>query len=82
MSYNYTLQYRTFDSLMADVAADFDKYSTADLIEPHQLVKVARRVNYDLGLRIFQTKEHILEIEKGKARLPNDFFTLNFAFGS
>jgi len=80
MSFNYTLQYRTFDSLLADVAADFNKYSTADLIEPHQLVKVARRVNYDLGLRIFQTKEVILEIERGKARLPNDFFTLNFAF--
>lgn len=80
MSYNYTLQYRTFDALLADVYADFSKYHTADLIEPHQLVKIARRVNYDLGLRIFQTKEKILEVERGKVRLPNDFFTLNFAF--
>ena len=80
MSYNYTLQYRTFDSLMADVGADFKKYQLADLIEHHQLVKVARRVNYDLGLRIFQTKEAVIEIERGKARLPNDFFTLNFAY--
>lgn len=80
MSYNYTLQYRTLDSLLADVAGDFVNYDLADAIRPHQLVKVARRVNYDLGLRIFQTKERVIEIERGKGRLPNDFYTLNFGF--
>ena len=79
MSYNHTLRYRTFDSLLADVANDFKKYQLKDLIDPSDTIKVARRVNYDLGLRINQTKEFVLEIEKGKAKLPNDFYILNFA---
>lgn len=79
MSYNHTLRYRTFDSLLADVANDFKKYQLKDLIDPSDTIKVARRVNYDLGLRIYQTKEVALEVEKGKAKLPNDFYVLNFA---
>lgn len=80
MSYNYTLQYRTFDELVADAANDFKKYQLEGIIEPQELIKVARRVNYDLGLRIFQTKEVVLEVEKNRVRLPNDFYVLNFAF--
>jgi len=79
MSYNYTLKYRTFDSLIADASADFKKYHLNGAIDPQDFIKVARRVNYDLGLRIFQTKEVVLEIEKGRVRLPNDFYVLNFA---
>jgi hypothetical protein len=79
MAYNYTLKYRTFDELMADVASDFKKYQLQDLIDPADIIKVARRCNYDLGLRIYKTKEVILEVEKGRVRLPNDFYTLNFA---
>jgi hypothetical protein len=40
---------------------------------------VAQRVNYDLGLRIHKTKETILDVEKKKAKLPSDFYVLNFA---
>jgi hypothetical protein len=79
MATNYTLKYRTFDELLADVSGDFKKYSLQDLIDPSEIIKVARRCNYDLGLRIYKTKEVILEVEKGKVRLPNDFYTLNFA---
>jgi hypothetical protein len=80
MAQNYTLKYRTFDDLMADVMNDFKKYQMRDLIEPGEIIKVAKRVNYDLGLRIYKTKEIILEVEKGKVRLPNDFYVMNFAF--
>jgi hypothetical protein len=80
MSYNYTLQYRTFDELFADASNDFKKYQLEGIIEPQELIKVAQRVNYDLGLRIYQTKEVMLEVEKHKVRLPNDFYVLNFAF--
>ena len=45
-----------------------------------QLIKVATRVNYDLGLRIHRTKEIVLDIEHGKAKLPNDFAYLNYIF--
>jgi len=79
MSYNYTLKYRTFDALLADVRGDFKKYELDDLIDDQDMIKVAKRINYDLGLRINMTKEIILEVEKGRVRLPNDFYTLNFA---
>jgi hypothetical protein len=78
MSYNYTLKYRTFDSLLASAKGDFRKYDLNDEIMDQDLVKVAQRVNYDLGLRINQTKEVVLEVEKGRVRLPNNFYTLNF----
>lgn len=79
MSYNYTLKYRTFDTLLADAKSDFRKYDLEDAISDIDLIKVAKRVNYDLGLRINQTKEVVLEVEKGRVRLPNDFHVLNFA---
>ena len=79
MSYNYPIKYRTFDQLLASVATDFKKYDLQNLVEPQELIKVVKRVNYDLGLRIHQTREVILEIEKGRARLPNDFNILDFA---
>lgn len=79
MSYNYTLKYRRFDQLLSDVQVDFQNLSLQNMIEPQQLIKVAKRVNYDLGLRIMQTKETLLEVEKGRVKLPDDFFVLNFA---
>lgn len=78
--YNYTLKYRTFDQLLSDVMVDFKNYSLENMIEPQELIKVARRVNYDLGLRICRTNEALLEVEKGTVRLPDDFYTFNFAF--
>lgn len=79
MNFNYTLKYRTFDSLLEDVKIDLRNLSADTSIEPAQLLKVASRVNYDLGLRIYKTKEITIEICKNKAKLPDDFFVLNFA---
>jgi hypothetical protein len=79
MSYNYTLRYKTFDQLLSEVQVDFQNYDLENYIDPQQLIKVAKRVNYDLGLRIFQTKEALLEVEHGRVKLPDDFFVLNFA---
>lgn len=79
MNYNYTLKYRTFDSLLDDVRLDLYTLSLEGKVDPAQLLKVAMRVNYDLGLRIYTTKEVVLEIEKNKAKLPDDFFVMNFA---
>lgn len=74
------LQYRTFDELLNEVSADFVLYSNEGMIEPGQLIKVAQRVSYDLGLRIHGTKEKMIDIEKNKVRLPDDFYVLNYAF--
>ena len=79
MDFNYTLRYRTFDQLLDDVMIDFQKYSLENMIEPQTLIKVVKKVNYDLGLRINQTKEVILEVTHNKVKLPDDFYTFNFA---
>ena len=79
MSFNYTLKYRTFDELLDSIRIDFIQYDLTNYIENQQMIKVARRVNYDLGLRIYQTSEAILEVEKGRVRLPDNFYVLNFA---
>ena len=76
---NYTIKYRTFDQLIEDVSVDFSAYALEGMIEPQQLIKVATRVNYDLGLRIHRAKEVVLDVEHNKVKLPNDFYTLNFA---
>lgn len=79
MSYNYPLKYRTFDQLLDSVRIDFTQYDLTNYIEPQQLIKIAKKINYDLGLRIMMTKETILEVEKGRVKLPDDFYVLNYA---
>ena len=73
-------KYRTFTQLIEDVSIDFSNYALEGLIEPQQLIKVATRVNYDLGLRIHRTKEVVIDIEHGRGQLPRDFAYLNYAF--
>ena len=70
-------KYRTFNQLYEDVSIDFANYALENMIESQQLIKVATRVNYDLGLRIHRTKEIILDVEHGKVKLPFDFAYLN-----
>jgi len=77
---NTQLKYRTFDELLAEVGTDFVMYNNENLIEPAQLIKVAQKVNYDLGLRIHGTKEKMLEIENRKVKLPDDFYVFNYAY--
>jgi len=79
MDFNYTLKYRTFDQLLEDVKVDLHTFALENMIEPQQLIKLARKINYDLGLRITQQKEAILEVSHGKVKLPDDFYAFNFA---
>jgi hypothetical protein len=80
MSYNYTLRYRTFDQLLEDVTVDLNSFALENMIEPQQLIKLAKKLNYDLGLRINQTRETILEVCHGRVKLPDSFYTFNLAF--
>ena len=50
-------KYRTFDSLMEDVSIDFSTYALEGMIDAAQLIKVATRVNYDLGLKYIELKK-------------------------
>jgi hypothetical protein len=79
MDFNYTLKYRTFDQLLHDVMIDFNLFSLENMIEPQQLIKLVKKINYDLGLRINQTREVILDVNHGRVKLPDDFYTFNFA---
>lgn len=76
----YTLHYRTFDQLLAEVQGDFESYHLEDFIKPHTLIKIAKKVNYELGLKIHKTKDVVLTVEKGKAQLPMDFNVLNYMY--
>ena len=73
-------KYRTFNQLLDDVKIDFSTQDHEGMIEPQQLIKVATRVNYDLGLKIHRTKEDVLEVEHKKAKLPADFKYMNYAW--
>ena len=73
-------KYRTFDELLNEVSADFYMYNNEGMIEPGALLKIAQKVNYDLGLRIHGTKEVLLDIENQKVKLPDDFYVLNFSY--
>ena len=54
MDFNYTLKYRTFNQLLEDVTVDLNTFALENMIEPQQLIKLAKKLNYDLGLRINQ----------------------------
>lgn len=79
MHNNYSLKYRTYNQLFEDVTVDLKNYALEGLIDPHSFLKVARRCNYDLGFRVYRTRQTILEVEHGKVRLPDDFHIVNFA---
>lgn len=76
---NYSLKYRTFNQLFEDVTIDLKNYALEGVINPQTLIKIARKCNYDLGFRIYRTRQVILEVEHGKVRLPDDFHIINFA---
>lgn len=73
------IQYRTFEQLLSAVLSDFKSYDLEGLIDPQDLIKVAQRINKELSVKIHQDREAILEVEKGRVRLPNDFYMLNHA---
>jgi hypothetical protein len=79
MDFNYTLKYRTFDQLLEDVSIDLHTFALENMIEPQQLIKLVRKINYDLGLRINQQTEVILDVHHNKVKLPDNFYTFNFA---
>lgn len=73
------LKYRRFDDLINEVYIDFPSFTREGMVEPAQLIKIAQKCNYELGLKIHGTKETMLEIEHGRAKLPSDFYILNLA---
>jgi hypothetical protein len=78
MDFNYTLRYRTFDQLLEDVTVDLHTFALENMIEPQTLIKLVKKLNYELGLRINQTKEVVLEVCHHTVKLPDDFYVWNY----
>jgi hypothetical protein len=75
-----SLRYRTYDQLFEDVKSDFKSHTLQGDLNPQDYIKVARKVNYDLGLRIHGERNAVLEVSKNRVRLPDDFYILNFSY--
>lgn len=73
------LKYKTFDSLMASVESDLSVYADEGYIDRGNMIKEARKVNAELGLKIQKEKEIIIDVNNYKACLPEDFQYLQLA---
>jgi len=79
MKYDYKIKYRTLDQVLNSVADDWSNYDTENYVDPSQLIRVIRRVNSQLGLRITKTKETIVPFENYVANMPDDIEKYNFS---
>ena len=57
MDFNYTLRYRTFDSVLEDVSIDMNTLALENMIEPQQLIKIAKKINgISINARVSKVK--------------------------
>lgn len=77
---DYNLKYRTLDQLMASVETDLSTFADQGLINRGSVIKVVRRVNEDLGLKINRLAETVIHIKDHKSDLPIDFYKLDSAY--
>jgi hypothetical protein len=73
------LQYRTFDDLMNSVRSDLYTLDQDNFLNPQELLKIAIKVNYELGLKINPSRGKMIDVKNGRAKLPADFYVMNFA---
>lgn len=68
------LSYRTVDELIDAVRIDLQSFQSVGDIDAASLIKVAIRINYELGLKIHALKETMLDIEHNRAKVPADYY--------
>lgn len=73
------LSYKSFDSLLDEVRLELKSFNSAGDIDAAELISVAQTINYELGLKIYQRKECMLEVAHGRAKLPSDFYQMKLA---
>lgn len=74
-----SLRYITFDQLMASVESDFSSFTDNGMIDRGKAIKIVRKVNEDIGLKIYQEHCAMIEICDFKGELPLDFMYLQMA---
>jgi len=72
------IEYRTYEQLLDSVKLDFYTYDIENMISNQTLIKVAQKINRELGLKIHPSKGKVIDLVNGKAKLPNDLKVLNF----
>lgn len=73
------LKYRTFEDLLASVKSDLYTFDMDNFINPQDLLKIAIKVNFDLGLKINPSRGKMIDVHNGRGKLPADFSVMNFA---
>lgn len=73
------IRYITLDQLMSSVESDMATYADEGMINRGIAVKVVRKVNEDLGLKINKERHSVIEVKNHKADLPADFQYLQLA---
>ena len=70
------LQYKTFSSVMASVEEDLKQYADNNLISRRNYIKVAKRINSDLGPKINRKREVCISVRDYKAEVPIDLLSV------
>lgn len=73
------IRYSTLDQLMASVESDLSTFADEGMINRGIAIKVVRKVNEDLGLKINKERHTVIEVKNHKADLPADFQYLQLA---
>jgi len=74
------IKYKKASIILTQVAEDLSSYDDAGQIDPTKFYKILRRCNATLGLKLNPEKQAMVTVKNFKARLPEDFTVLNFAF--
>lgn len=69
----------TLDQLMASVETDLNRFADNGMINRGSVIKVIRKVNEYLGLKINRERQIVLEIKNYKADLPSDLQAIQVA---
>lgn len=75
-------EYIKLSQLLGSVKSDLHLYDDSNLIDEDRLIKIIRKVNSDLGVRLHESKSCIIDVENYKAQLPVDFWKLELAFAT
>lgn len=76
------IRYITLDQLMSSVESDMSTFADEGMINRGIAIKVVRKVNEDLGLKINKERHAVIEVKNHKADLPADFQYLQLAMMS
>lgn len=76
----YTVSYKTFDSLMAEIEDDLSSLSAEGYLFPDKYYKIVETCNSKLSVKINPIKEDVITVKNGKGKLPKDFKLLNSAY--